>query len=412
MMPAEISPKIFIYNPTCEMAIANGTVSFMPNKILTKFEQDLDVLPMFFADKMDTVLVHQLPDPQFIDMLINAGVTIPNFKPLSAALADSDFIKMPKGSLHPWGWSPRIHHIFKPFKKSCSPDFLNQPNACWKAEHRDLYSRKKALEIGTDAINRRKNSLFIDPDQTAQVCTSILEVENLMSKWKQIVIKAPLSSAGRGIQILRYASLNESIIQSINGILASQSYVMVEPFFNKLFDFSLQYYCNGKGEVNYLGLGFFETDSKGQYLSNYLGGIPSKMEKLLTGKYIHELESCMSETLADSDIATNYTGYFGVDCMLVLDREEKLRIHPCLEINLRYNMSTLALFLNKNIRSGSKGNFKIFNQFKASFDLFHLEMMKKHPLEIQDGKWVNGYLPLVSPFQNKTFGAYILLEKE
>jgi hypothetical protein len=187
---------------------------------------------------------------------------------------------------------------------------------------------------------------------------------------------------------------------------------MVEPFLNKQFDFSLQYYCDGKGELNYLGLGFFETDSKGQYLSNYLGGIPVEMEASLTKNRIHELQTCMTEVLSSSNIATNYTGYFGVDCMLVLDRDEKLRIHPCLEINLRYNMSTLALFLNKNIHSDTKGNFRIFNQYKASFDQFHLEMTEKHPLEIQDGKWRSGYLPLVSPFQNKTFGAYILLEKK
>lgn len=412
MMPTEIAPKIFIYNPTCEMAIANGTVSFMPNKTLTKFKQDLDVLPLFFGDKNDTVLVHQMPDQKFIELLKNAEVSVPNFKQLTKALTDSDFIQMPKDSLHPWGWSPRIHHILKPFKKSCSIDFLNQPNAFWKEEHRDLYSRKKALEVVKEAIKHSNSSLFIDIDQTAQICTSVSEVEKLMHKWKQIVIKSPLSSAGRGLQILRHSTLNESIIQSINSVIASQSYVMLEPFLNKQFDFSLQYYCDGKGKMNYLGLGFFETNSKGQYLSNYLGGIPSEMEALLTKNHISELQTCMSEILSASDIATNYTGYFGVDCMLVLDRDEKLRIHPCLEINLRYNMSTLALFLNKKIHPNTKGTFKIFNEFKASFDQFHLEMTGKYPLEMQDGKWVNGYLPLVSPFQNKTFGAYLRLEKQ
>jgi hypothetical protein len=412
MMPTETAPKIFIYNPTCEMAIANGTVSFMPNKTLTKFKQNLDVLPLFFADKNDTVLVHQLPDQEFIKLLENAGVSVPNFKQLTLALTDSAFIQMPKDSLHPWGWSPRIHHILKPFKESCSKRFLDQPNAFWKEGHRDLYSRKKALELVKEAINRCESSLFIDIEETAQICTSVPELEKLMHQWKQIVIKAPFSSAGRGLQILRHTTLNESIIQSINSIIASQRYVMVEPFLNKQFDFSLQYYCNGKGEMNYLGLGFFETDSKGQYLSNYLGGIPAEMEASLTKSRIHELQTCMTEVLSSSDIASNYTGYFGVDCMLVLDRDEKLRIHPCLEINLRYNMSTLALFLNKNIHTGTKGNFRIFNQYKASFDQFHLEMTEKHPLEIQDGKWRSGYLPLVSPFQNKTFGAYILLEEK
>lgn len=411
-MPTDIAPKIFIYNPTCEMAIANGTVSFMPNKTLTKFKQDLDVLPMFFADKNDTVLVHEMPDQKFMELLENAGVSVPNFKQLTLALTDSDFIKMPKDSLHPWGWSPRIHHILKPFKKSCSSSFLNQPNAFWKDEHRDLYSRKKALEVVREAIKHSNSSLFIDIDQTAQISNSVSEVEKLMHKWKQIVIKAPLSSAGRGLQILRHTTLNESIIQSINSVIASQSYVMVEPFLNKQFDFSLQYYCDGRGRLNYLGLGFFDTNSKGQYLSNHLGSIPSEMAAFLNENRISELQTCMTEVLSASDIATNYTGYFGVDCMLVLDRDEKLQIHPCLEINLRYNMSTLALSLNKKIHPDTKGIFKIFNQFKESFDQFHIEMTEKHPLEMQDGKWVNGYLPLVSPFQNKTFGAYILLEKE
>lgn len=410
MMPTDTAPKIFIYNPTCEMAIANGTVSFMPNKTLTKFKQNLDVLPLFFAGKNDTVLVHQMPDQKFLELLKNAGVSVPNFKQLTLALTDSAFIRMPKDSLQPWGWSPRMHHIFKPFKKSCSNNFLNQPNAFWKEEHRDLYSRKKALEIVKKAIKHSNSSLFIDLDQTAQICSSVSEVENLMHKWKQIVIKSPLSSAGRGLQILRQTTLNESIIQSIKGVIASQSYVMVEPFLNKKFDFSLQYYCDGKGKLNYLGLGFFETNSKGQYLSNYLGQIPSEIEAFLNENHISELQSCMSKILTTSDIATNYTGYFGVDCMLVLDRDEQLKIHPCLEINLRYNMSTLALFLNKKIHPDTKGIFKIFNQFKTSFDQFHIEMTEKYPLKIRDGKWVDGYLPLVSPFQNKTFGAYILLK--
>ena len=32
-------PNIYIYNPTCEIAIANGTLSFFPNKTLSKFEK-------------------------------------------------------------------------------------------------------------------------------------------------------------------------------------------------------------------------------------------------------------------------------------------------------------------------------------------------------------------------------------
>lgn len=411
-MSARIAPRLFIYNPTCEMAIANGTVSYMPNKTLTKFEHDLDSLPLFFAGKEDIVLVHQSPDRAFLELLEAAGLCLPKFKCLSTALSDTKFCSMPKESLHPWGWSPRIHHIFKPFKDSCSADFLNQPNAFWKEEHQQLYARKKAMELLQKAISSSDGSLFIGMSQSAQMCSSLSEVEELMDRWKQIVIKTPLSSAGRGIQILRYSTLNQSIIQSINGIIAAQGYVMVEAFLNKQCDFSLQYYCDGKGKLDYLGLGFFATDSKGQYVSNYLGGMPAEMKELLTEKRMKELQICMTGILRASEISTEYTGYFGVDCMAVLDAEGQVKIQPCVEINLRYNMSTLALFLNKHLHPGTKGEFKVYHGAKISFDQFHEEMSQKHPLEMQDGKWTNGYLPLISPFQNKTFGAYLLLEKD
>lgn len=113
-MSKEILPKIFIYNPTCEIAIANGTASYMPNKTLSRFEKDLDVLPMHFADEKDVVLVNQLPDQEFIKLMKEAGISLPEFKPFESSIQDKEFVKSAKESLEPWGWSPRIHHIFKP----------------------------------------------------------------------------------------------------------------------------------------------------------------------------------------------------------------------------------------------------------------------------------------------------------
>ena len=66
------APNIYIFNATSEMAISNGTVSFMPNKILTRFEQDLDILPICYAESEDVILVNQIPDIKFIEYLQNA----------------------------------------------------------------------------------------------------------------------------------------------------------------------------------------------------------------------------------------------------------------------------------------------------------------------------------------------------
>ena len=410
MMKSETAPKVFIYNPTCEIAIANGTLSFMPNKTLTQFESDLDVLPLYFMDENDVLLVRQIPDEKFLNTLLNAGISLPKFRLLKSALQDHNFINLPKKSLQAWGWSPRIHHLLKPFKQSCGEEFLNQPNAFWKDEHRELYGRETGLKVLKSFLEDSRSDKYISNNLIARVCTCVEEIESLIEEWKQIVIKAPLSSSGRGLQVLRKSYLNDSIIQWINGTLEAQGYVTVEALLDKKHDFSLQYFCDGKGNLDSIGTGFFETNTNGQYQGNILGGMPKCMRDDLPESEIKYLSEKISRAIKTSDIAMNYTGYLGVDCMLFDDINGDRKIQPCVEINLRYNMGILALILDKYLAAETSGAFKMIFKPKSTFDVFHEEMQKKHPFEMKDGKWFKGYLPLVSPYQNKNFGAYILLE--
>ncbi|PXY02651.1 hypothetical protein DF185_00720 [Marinifilum breve] len=409
-MNSEIHPKIFIYNPTCEIAIANGTVSYMPNKMLSRFEKDLDVLPMYFADEKDVVLVNQLPDQELRTVMQEAGISLPEFKLFESSIQDKEFVNSAKESLEPWGWSPRIHHIFKHLKDSCQEEFKNRPNAEWQADHKNLYSRKKALEVLNFFLDRTNDPFYIEKEQIATICTTVAEIEELINQWKQIVIKAPWSSSGRGLQVLRQSHLNDSIIQWINGTLDIQGYVMVEPLLDKKHDFSLQYHINTYGEVNYMGNGFFATNSNGQYDSNILGGMPTAMKEFLSDEKMQQLAEYMKEAMISCGIAQNYSGYLGIDCMLYRDKSGEMKLQPCLEINLRYNMGTLALIFDEHLHPETKGVFKVHFKPKSTFDQFHKEMVKNHPLKWKDGKWFEGYLPLVSFSQNKVFGAYLLLE--
>ena len=403
-------PNIYIYNPTCEIAIANGTLSFMPNKTLSKFESDLDVLPLYFTDSHDILLVRQLPDEEFLKLLRSAGLKLPNIKLLTSALQDEEFVNASKNSLQAWGWSPRIHHILKPFKESCSSEYLAQPNAYWQEEHSDLYGRETALNVLKSFLSKHPDDKYIDLNQIARVCTNIPEIETLIEEWKQLVIKAPLSSSGRGLQVLRYSHLNNSITQWINGTLESQAYVTVEALLDKKYDFSLQYHCDGKGNLSYMGPGFFLTSSNGQYEGNILGGMPDYLKPYLSDSQMKELSDGIQRAIEESDLSTNYCGYLGIDCLLFEDKSGKMRLQPCVEINLRYNMGTLALILDEYLAPETSGAFKMIFKPKSAFDEFHQEMESKHPFDMKDGKWLKGYLPLVSPYQNKNFGAYILLE--
>ena len=49
-------PDIYLFNPTCEYAVANGHTSWQPNRLLQKMEEDLGTLPLFFARPQDVIL--------------------------------------------------------------------------------------------------------------------------------------------------------------------------------------------------------------------------------------------------------------------------------------------------------------------------------------------------------------------
>lgn len=381
----------------------------MPNKTLSGFEKDLDVLPMYFAQEDDIMLVQQMPDERFRNILTQAEIPLPKFQLLNEFLIqDKEGLEL---DLHPWGWSPRIHHVFKDLKKNCSNSFLQQINAEWKAEHKDIYSRKKALEV-LDIFLHNHNEKYLSNCKKARICTSVEEIEELIAEWQQIVIKAPWSSSGRGLQVLRQSHLNDSITQWINGTLDQQKYLMVEALLNKQFDFSLQFRIHANGEVEFLGPGFFETNSNGQYVGNILGGMPDLLQIHLTNELIQEMADGIANAMIQSGLNDQYCGYLGVDCMIYKNDEGEFKIHPCVEINMRYNMGTLAIFLDQYLHEGSKGYFKVHFQPKSTFDLFHQKMEKEHPFVMKNGKWFSGYLPLVSPFQGKKFGVYLVLEKE
>nr|MDA3834822.1 hypothetical protein [Spirochaetales bacterium] len=139
-------PNIYFFNPTCEYAVANGNASWQPNRLLQKMEKDLDVLPLFFAQPNDIVLVSKLPSEHFQHRLKKMGISLPRFMLLEEALkTKAEGEKLNR--LMPWGWSPTVHKLLEPLKDSCSPAFLKSPVANWEPAKREFYSKKFSLGI-------------------------------------------------------------------------------------------------------------------------------------------------------------------------------------------------------------------------------------------------------------------------
>ena len=393
--------QLFLFNPTSEMAIANGEIAWQPNQTLQQFEKDLELLPYLFAKDNDILIVDEIPSKKFINKLKTIKDCSPEFIRKSEIRNNFNLQNL---SLQPWGWSPAAHHFLKPLKSKTSEKFRKSLNYQWDKQHKEIVSRQFSTKILNTIISKNPSFQYLPIDRQPLKCSSIIEVEMLSQKWGKIVLKAPWSSSGRGVQMLRQADLNASNRQWISGIIKQQGYIMVEPLLEKQEDFSLQFHISPKG-IQFLGVGKFNTNSNGQYIDNLLNPSTQFIKNIIP---IEDLVSHVSLALESLNTKSLYEGFAGVDLMTIKDENESL-IHPCVEVNWRYNMGLVALQLQKLIHPEAKGKFSVFFNPKKRFREYADEAIKKYPIQQKNGKLIHGFVPLSDPDKSVS-GAYILLD--
>jgi hypothetical protein len=365
------------------------------------------------ANPKDIVLVDEIPSPEFCDQLEKAGFRLPSLQILDSALSDSDFLSLEKGFLFPWGWSPSAHKLLSPLKSGCCPQFQNSPVANWNDTHRELYSRKSALEVLKNILLECQSDDLLSFSDLPDICTTHEQIIALQQRWGKIVAKALWSSSGRGLQVLRPNEYNQTNRQVISGFLKQQGFVMCEPWHQKVLDLSFQFFSYGNGRVEYRGLTTFSTDPKGHYTGTYIQELPPKLQpelKEFLDQNLPELEQSLSQVLSRNNYSTSYYGWLGVDALVFISEYGKLRIHPCLEINCRFTMGAIALKLRDHLSESSTGEFRIMHGKEGDFAQFCEEMKFKDPLIAENGKIVDGFLSLTPPLPNCVFGAWIKIE--
>jgi hypothetical protein len=406
---------VYLFNPTNELAIANGDPNYMPPIRLLQFERDLGTMPMFFAKKTDIVLVHKVPSKSFLTLWQKAGKKLPAFMKEDEALSDLAFCQQPKGFLCPWGWGPSIHRRLNPLKESCSDEFKSSPIAQWTESLREVYSRKTAAGVLTEVLRTAgENDWLLPLDESPVLCSQLEEITRLQSKWGRLVVKSPWSASGRGIQMLGANEFNQSSRQVISGFLKRQGYVMVEPWLNNVANLSLQFYSEAKGEVVYRGLSSFTTDAAGRYQGNYIRELTpglSADEKSFLTDYVPVVRQLLQSVLSESIFSHMYHGWLGVDLLLYRDAGNKLRLHPCLEINSRYNMGALTLELREMISPESDGRWEITFDKSGRFSQDIEAQMSRFPVKVTDGKIAEGILPMVPPSEDAQFGVWLNVER-
>lgn len=405
------SPKVYIFNPTCEYAVANGGKHWQPNKVLRKMEADLCTLPFILANPSDIVVVNRLPNEDYIKNLCKTEISPPQFECMEELMKKAEKKALTIERLLPWGWSPAIHHHLTPLKKYCTSDFLNSPVANWKHEYREIYSKKFALGILKQVLKEMNSEHFLPKKLLPEICTTQHDFERLLSRWVKLMVKAPWSSSGRGLQPVTKTPVHEKVWEKLMGIIHEQGFAIAEPYLDKVFDLAFQFEMV-KGKINYLGTSYFQTDKKGQYKQNYLNGLPNEIGPKLKS-FIEEsapgVIQSLKSNIENSQLSELYEGYFGVDALIFRNNKNELCMNPCLEINVRQNMGLLSLKIQNYLVHGRKGIFSIYYRPGKTFANFQQEMQEKYPLRLHENKIDSGFLALTPVFQDTLFGAYLLV---
>lgn len=410
-----MKPDFYFFNPTCELAVANGSPYYMAPAKLRRFEKELGTLPGLLATPHDFVLTHQPSTPHYTDRLQEAGFQLPRHIDLETALSDPEFQDLPKGALIPWGWSPVAHQLLTPLKPECSEEFNSSPVSQWLPIHRELYSRTNALAVLSEILNQRKNESLLPLTALPIICTNHEQIIVQQQRWGKVVVKSPWSSSGRGLQVLRPGEYNQTNRQVITGFIKQQGCVVVEPWQNKIMDLSFQFYSHGNGSIEARGITSFMTDHTGHYLGNYLTELPPFLPqevKEFLDQQLKEIKQSLWDALIKNQIATHYSGWFGVDAIVYKDESGWLKFHPCVEINCRLTMGAITLKLRDHLAEHSTGMFQIMNGADGIFKSFCKEQKKKFSLIIDDGKIVSGFLPLTPVEPESACGAYLIAQSD
>ncbi|MDR1257895.1 MAG: hypothetical protein LBK65_01250 [Tannerellaceae bacterium] len=366
--------------------------------------KDLALLPAWYAEEGDYVLIdgpeHQ-PFSEWLPPEIQLRAVPVTRKELSCKQSSLTHMEAA-----PWGVSPQSIRLFEELKQAHELD-LYIP--VWKDEYAALTSRRTA----TACLIRMQQMLpDIDLPRPPVFFSQIEELEAYMHQHQApFVLKAPYSSSGRGLIWLTGSPLNNSERNRIRGLLRRQNVVSLEYALNKVADFALEFYSDGKGNLCEKGISMFSTNSRGAYTGNRLQSQSAIRKEFIkyTGEHMSNvIQQSLASVLCDT-FGSKYAGYLGVD-MLVYKGSEGFGIHPCVEINLRYTMGMVAIRLfERFLAPGATGIFNISyeNNPRNVYDQ-HLHMKKTCPPSFVNGRLQKGYLSLCPVTHETRYTACII----
>lgn len=387
--------EIYLFNPENDMALANFTPYYKAPSEIIRMANDLSVLPAWYAPEGSTIKVDSLSRVSLWREQCPASDFLPD------VIWSAEWENMP---YKPWGWSPSLLYTLR--KAGVNDSFLLSDMQM--GQIRVLSGRQCCVKI-LESFSRMDGLCG-----KAMTCNSMTQVKKYITSLERCVLKAPWSGSGRGIMYVSSKEWNDSAEGWVSRVLRVQGEIMVEPLYNKVCDFAMEFYADGNGSVSFVGYSLFDTDAHGNYKGNFLlsdGQIKKILSQYIPDEVFDNVCRTMEGSLA-SLLNKDYCGFLGVDMMICLE-DGRYLLHPCVEINLRMNMGVVShTIFNRYVHCLSHGKYivKYYSEDGEAWDAF-CQMKATYKLHLCDGKLAEGYMPLTPVEQDTHYHAFLLLDR-
>ena len=408
------TPQVFLFNPLAEGYIARGP-GFTPAAPARQLARDLAHLPQFLARRDDVVVVPEAPAQDFLATLKSAGFELPEFVVAPEGVRRgnghgnglghglTDLLGERKlGGLRPWAWAPDSLERLGPLFSQVTGDDRG-PDDCFNPRIAALYSKAWSARF-LQEIHSELASVFpaLCPVETigtavTDLPTALAAIQSFRDQGHhRLVVKQALGLAGANAIRLWEPELLDTQRRWMAESLEAGQTLVVEPWLERLADFSVQFERTDGG-LRRIGFTDLFNDHRGQFLAN---GASPGFERRPPARVVRAFKSwpdapgilrrvydVIASALETRLAAIGFCGPIGIDA-LVCQTPEGPRLKPVVEINPRYTMGRLTLELMRVVAPGSHGLFRLVNrsQLKASgfttFADYAQDAVRRHPLHL------------------------------
>lgn len=282
----------------------------------------LQFLPLLYGEPEDWIAVTGYPSQSFLDQLSSLEWHRQSKWPRLVLL---DEPKSFEGlTCQAWGASRSIQE--------------------WAKTRQISYPAPENWDMIRQVNSKTYSFLYRSLDEAA-----LLSDERDLKDWlKQVpgkkVLKTCFGLSGKGNRIIDGDTPFKSLIAFCLREWKEGRPVIAEPWVDRCFDFSTQWFLSSEGSSQLIGSTVFETNPSGTYLGTLAGS-----EEILFGDFLPFLQAhkeAVQPILKDL-ACKGFFGYLGIDALLYRSKDQKVCLYPVVEINARQTMSLVALRMQR-----------------------------------------------------------------